>query len=201
IKISVYIYEKKKTVKIAKGNKKYKLTGLLALSVFGTFGVEGTISESKKHGFKNRLLNIVNYIEDIVSKSREKKRDFRLGCLKTRRQEQRKVRANTRKCLFSSLKHVEKREFDSLLNNATMHNNCNIMREYIKAMECQWRKESNNFIKEQKNKLKEAKILIDRYDPLVTKYKNLQDLYIDNAMMNKPWSEIQKVIDNWLEIT
>ena len=74
------------------------------------------------------------------------------------------------------------------------------MREYLKAMECKWRKEFNNFTKEQKNKLKEARILIDRYDPLVAEYKNLQDLHINNDMLYKPWSEIQKNIDEWLKV-
>lgn len=200
IQISMYIYEKSKTLKIAKGNKKYKLTGLLALKFSGRFSVEGAISESKKHGFKNRLSDIVNYIEAAVSKSRKKERAFRLKRLRDHKQKQLKLQVNTRKCLFLSLKNIEKGEFDSLLNNATMHNNCNIVREYLEAMKWQWRKESSDFTKEQKNKLKEARILIDRYDPLVAEYKNLQDLHIDNVMMNKPWCKIQRIIDDWLEI-
>ncbi len=198
IKISMYIYEKSKNVNVDKGNKKYELTGLLALKLSGHFAVEGVISESKKHGFKDRLSDIVNYIETVVSKSHAEERSFRLSRLKNYKQKQLKVLSETRQSLFSSLKKVEKEKFYSLLNDATMHNNCNIVRQYLEAMECKWRKESSNLSKEQKDKLKEARIIIDRYDPLITEYKNLQDLHINNNMMNRPWNEIQKIIDGWL---
>ena len=200
VNISLYIYEKCKSVKVDKENKKYELTGLLALKVSGSFGVEGVISESKKHGFKNRLSDIVNYIETVVSKSHAEERTFRLNRLKNYKQKQLKILSETRQSLFLSLKKVEKEKFDSLLNDATIHNNCNIIRQYLETMECKWRKKSSNLSKEQKDKLREARILIDRYDPLIAEYRNLQDLNIDNDMLHKPWSHIQKVIDQWLEV-
>ena len=201
VNLSIYIYEKSKIVRIDKENKKYELTDLLALKVSGSFGVEGVISESKKHGFKNRLSDIVNHIETVVHKSHAEERNFRLNRLKNYKQKQLKILSETRQSLFSSLKKVEKEKFDSLLSDATMHNNCNIVRQYLEAMECKWRKESSNLSKEQKDELKEARTLINRYDPLIDEYRNLQNLHIDNDMMNRPWREIQKIIDGWLKVS
>jgi len=158
------------------------------------------ISETKEHDFKNKLATIVLAIERVVLSQIEDKRLQRIEDLQYRKEDRLKDLSTKRHRHLVNIKYKEKCEFDSLLNNATKHNNCNIVRQYIKAMECQWSRESNKLTKEQKNKLKKARILINRYDPLVAEYKNLQDLFIDNAMINKPWDEIQKIIDEWLKI-
>ena len=153
VPINLYIYEIRKIKKTEKYSQKYEMTGLLALKISGKFYREAIIYEKKEHGFKNQLAKILNKIEYTVMSTIEDNRLRRMKLLQERKKERLKKIFLSRHKHLKFIKNEEKKRFCALMNDATMHNNCNIVRQYLEAMEYQWRKESCSFTKEQKNKL------------------------------------------------
>lgn len=198
--ISMDLYGKEKAIDAINESDKNGSIDLLVLKIYGSYGDEVIMTESKKHGFEKRLGDIVKYIEMIIFKSNKRMDELRRDKLKIRKRERLAQLVSKRKIFLNSLKRDEKSQFDNLVRDATIKHNCDIVRQYIKVMEVKWRKDSPNLSNDQILKLKDAKNIVNRFDPLVSEYKNLQDLYLEANIFNKPWKEIQQTINDWLKI-
>ena len=199
VAVSFYLYERYKRVKKDYGWGKSKPVGLFTLKLSASYGFRRELSENKKNGFKNRLGDILFAIEYIVESRLARDERCRIDNLKQRRNALIKGLSTKRTQKLQVLKRVEQKRFDDLKQEAHIHNECNVIRQYLENLTNSW-SHSGELSLDQKQRLKEAEILINRYDPLMSEYKKLQDFPVYDGMMNELWSEIQKKIDDWMNI-
>lgn len=199
VAVSFYLYERYKRPKQEEQLSRNKPVGLLTLKITASYGFRRELSESKKNNFKDRLEDIIFAVENIVESRLARDERWRIDNLKRRREDRIRGLSTKRKQKFLAMKRLEQIRFDDLKKEAHIHNECNVIRQYLEDLKKSW-SHVGELSPDQKQRLKEAEILINRYDPLMPEYKKLQDFPVYDDMMKELWSEIQKKIDDWMNI-